>query len=303
MRILLTGASGFLGNTLITLLCRYPDVELTVARTSHAECPLPLGAREVLLSNLAESAALRAELKSRPPTHIIHTAALSNPTTCEQDPAAAHLSNTLFTKMLAEYAGNVGAHLTYTSTDLVFDGAPPPKSGFQEEDLAYPLSHYAITKEAAERETLAVESSNAVIRLSLLYGYSLSPSRGVLGWMEDLWLRGEPVTLFSDEYRTPIHVTDAAYAVLQVAFKRLSGILHCGGPERLSRVEFGCQVADALGYDSAEIRPCLRSQVNCRPLRPEDVSLDSSKLNSLISFTPRTVASALNQALDPRKSA
>lgn len=303
MRILLTGASGFLGNTCVTLLCRHADFELTVARTSQSDCSLPLGAREIFLSDLTDSSMLHKELKPRPPTHIIHTAALSHPAQCEQDPPRARLSNTSFSRMLAEYARSVGAHLTYISTDLVFDGEVAPSTGFREEDITCPTSIYAVTKNAGEHETLSIDARNAVVRLSLLYGYSLSPSRGVLGWMEDSWIRGEPVSLFSDEYRTPIHVTDAAYAILQVASRSLSGIFHCGGPSRLSRVEFGARVADALGYDAAEIRPCLRSEVVSVPPRPADVSLNSDKLFSLISFAPRRVEEALARSLDPRKSA
>jgi dTDP-4-dehydrorhamnose reductase len=303
MRILLTGASGLLGSTCVTLLCRNADLELTVLRTSQSECPLPLGAREVFTTDLTDRVTLQRELARRPPTHIIHTAALSQPARCEQEPDLAHLSNVLFTRMLCEYAEEVGAHITFVSTDLVFDGGAAPRLGFNEQDGTCPVSVYATTKVLGEQEVLVANPKNAVVRLSLLYGYSLSASRGVLGWMEDLWMRGESVPLFSDEFRTPIHIADAAYAILQVTEKSLAGVFHCGGPARLSRVEFGAQIADALGYDTGKIRPCLRADVTNLPHRPADVSLQSNKLFSLLPFTPRTVQDALTTSLDPRKSA
>ncbi len=303
MRILLTGASGFLGNTCVTLLCKHADLELTVLRTSQAECALPLGAREAFISDLTNKSTLDKALKTRPPTHIIHTAALSQPARCQEDPKFAHLSNVVFTRTLADYARAIGAHMTFISTDLVFDGGAAPALGFTEEDSTCPSSVYATTKVAAEREIIKANPCNAVVRLSLLYGYSLSASRGVLGWMEDSWLRGEAVSLFSDEYRTPIHVADAAYAILQVAAKSLSGIFHCGGPTKLSRVEFGTHVADLLGYDATKIRPCLRADMPSLLHRPADVSLNSSTLFSLISFAPRNVRDALAVSFDPRKTA
>jgi dTDP-4-dehydrorhamnose reductase len=256
-----------------------------------------------VLEDIGSAKPLLQAFQSRPPTHIIHCAALSNPLRCEEDPSDAHQSNVVYTKMLAEFARYIHAHMTLVSTDLVFDGAVAAAGGFDESHSPQPVSVYASSKVAAERATFEATDLNAVVRLSLLYGFSLSASRGVLGWMEDSWSRGDTLPLFVDEFRTPIHVADAAYALLQVSAQSRSGVWHCGGPARLSRVEFGRIVADALGYDSSRIVPCLRSDVATRPLRPEDVSLNSSRLWRALDFTPHTAERALRDAYDPRKSA
>ncbi len=303
MRILLTGASGFLGSTCVTLLCRYPDIELSVARVSQAECSLPLGCREIQLDNVTSPQSLQKAFESGSPTHIIHCAALSSPLRCEEDSAYAHYSNVAYTKMLADYARSVNAHMTLVSTDLVFDGCRAPTAGFNESHKPLPLSVYARSKIEAERATLESSDSNAVVRVSLLYGYSLSSSRGVLGWMEETWAKGDALTLFADEFRTPVHVADAAHALLHLSAESRSGVWHCGGPERLSRVDFGRAVADALGYDSVRILPRYRAELPTTPPRPEDVSLNSSKLYQAINFSPRTVSMALRDSYDPRKSA
>ena len=231
-------------------------------------------------------------LRSLTITHIIHVGALSSPEICEHEPERAYHSNVRFTEMLAEYSARVGAHLTTVSTDLVFDGAQAPENGLTERNEPSAISVYSRSKLSAEKATLRV-TSNAVIRLSLLYGHTSSQSLGVLGWMEKAFKEGAPLTLFSDEYRTPVHVTDAAHAILALSERSLSGIWHCGGPARLSRVEFGTLIAKALTYDPSLIRSTSRLTITAPPARPEDVSLNSEKLWNTLGWAPRGVMEAL----------
>jgi dTDP-4-dehydrorhamnose reductase len=231
-------------------------------------------------------------MKAHNITHIIHVGALSSPEVCEREPNRAYDSNVRFTEMLAEYATRVGVHLTTVSTDLVFDGSKVPSDGFIESDPPHSLSVYARSKLSAERITLR-SPTHTVVRLALLYGHSESRSLGVLGWMEKALSAGAPLSLFGDEYRTPIHVLDAAHAVLQLSERALPGLWHCGGPTRLSRVEFGMLVAKALGYDASLILASSRLTSNAGPARPEDVSLNSEKLWTTLEMVPRGVLEAL----------
>jgi dTDP-4-dehydrorhamnose reductase len=194
--------------------------------------------------------------------------------------------------MVADYAAEVEAHLTTISTDLVFDGTNAPPQGLSEEDTPCPLSVYSQTKLAAERATQQ-SSSNTVVRVALLYGHSHSQSLGVLGWMERAFTERAPLPLFSDEFRTPIHVIDAASAILELSERARPGIWHCGGPARVSRVEFGTLVAKAMNYDASLIRPTSRLTINADPARPEDVSLNSEKLWDTLGWRPRGVEEAL----------
>ncbi|MEY4667310.1 MAG: dTDP-4-dehydrorhamnose reductase [Pseudomonadota bacterium] len=289
MHVLLTGASGFLGSVCRDLLDQRPDIQVSFLRSGHGpelsatgfssvEAPLSLSAEELVLPSAI--------------THIIHIGALSSPEMCERDPKQAQQSNVKFTQMVADYAFRNGAHLTTVSTDLVFDGTRAPPNGLTEEDLPHPLSVYAQSKLAAERATLALPS-NTVIRIALLYGHSSSQSRGVLGWIEGALKQGTPLTLFFDEYRTPIHVVDAARAIIALSEQSLPGTWHCGGPDRLSRVEFGTLVAEALGYDPSLIRSTSRCASASGPARPEDVSLNSNKLWRTMGYEPRTVKESL----------
>lgn len=236
------------------------------------------------------------EFDSRPlirfaPDAIVHFATL-NSSRCELDSAQARLVNVDYTRRLSELAYECRNPLLFTSTDLVFDGARPPPGGFTEQDEPAPRSVYARTKFEGEIAALAA-ADNIVVRLSLMYGPPVSDRSGPLGWMLDSFSSGTPLTLFSDEWRTPMYADDAARALIEILTNNVRGILHLGGPERISRVEFGRAVASNFDFDEGLIRMAKRADVASIPVRPEDVSLNSSRAYSLLSFRPAALCEGL----------
>jgi dTDP-4-dehydrorhamnose reductase len=294
MHVLLTGASGFLGSLCCDLLSQQAHVRLSILRSGHRSSVPAYAAPQFNGSTTKTGNDLIKLIGNAHPTHILHIGALSSPDGCERQPEQAYVANVAFTRMLAEYAALIGAHLTTVSTDLVFDGSKAPDGGFCEKDPPNPHSVYGKTKWTAEQVALTAPS-NAVVRLSLLYGYAASDSTGVLGWMERSFSEQKPLSLFEDEFRTPLDVRDAAEALVRVSFQRLSGVWHCGGPTRLSRVEFGIQVARARHYDERLITPASRLLHAATPARPEDVSLNSRKLWSKLNWAPHSVHEALSR--------
>lgn len=292
MRILVTGGSGFLGGVCRDLLAQRRDARVFLLRSGHRADYSDSAIVSVTAPSSLTADELATHLKPLAITHILHIGALSTAETCERDPDEAQRANVTFTHMVADYAARIGAHLTTVSTDLVFDGARAVARGFTEDDPAHPISVYARSKAAAERVTLQTPS-NAVMRLALVFGSSPSASKGVLGWMENALKEGTPLSLFADEYRTPVHVVDAAKALLAITEHRLPGLWHCGGPERLSRAEFGELIAKGLGYDASRIHPVSRISSPSLPARPEDVSLNSERLWSTLGERPRGVLEAL----------
>ena len=89
-----------------------------------------------------------------------------------------------------------------------------------------------------------------------------------------------------------MHVADAARALLELSSRETTGLWHCGGPHRMSRLEFGVAVAESLGYDPSVIRPALRRDIPSEPVRPEDVSLNSERLWTLLRMSPKSVPEA-----------
>lgn len=173
-----------------------------------------------------------------------------------------------------------------TSTDLVFDG----KSGNYHENLpASPIVPYGQLKLEAEVAVRDALPDAVILRPSLMTGESgimLRPSFecGSL-------VRGMPTDLYSDEWRSPIHVDDVARAAWDLCALDVSGTFHCGGPDRLSRIELGRIVCTIYRFNPAMIREAKRP-----PDRPRDTSLDSRRLASLLGWAPRSLAVLAGEA-------
>ena len=66
-------------------------------------------------------------------------------------------------------------------------------------------------------------------------------------------LRGIGGSLFSDEVRCPVDVTDLAAAVLELVESDYAGLLNVAGPDPVSRAELGRLVARRYGLDPARL--------------------------------------------------
>ena len=111
--ILVTGASGQLGQTLARLWVEAPIPQFQFSALPRAQ--LDIGKPDL-------AAAVLNELK---PTVIVNAAAYTQVDKAESDSDAAYLINEAGTASLALWAAHNGAQILHISTDFVFDGAKP----------------------------------------------------------------------------------------------------------------------------------------------------------------------------------
>jgi dTDP-4-dehydrorhamnose reductase len=278
MRWLVTGASGQLGGYLLRHL-RDPGEEVVAWSGSVCGevCGVPLR-----VVDLTDADALATAFRDARPQAVIHAAALARVDECIRDPKRARRVNTDATAHLAELAGDTGARFVYVSTDLVFDGECAP---YRESDPPQPLSVYGHTKADGETAALAVPRT-VVARVSLLFGPTLTGRPGFFDGLIASLRAGRQVTMFADEWRTPLAMPAAAAALVEIARSDVTGILHIGGPDRLSRLEMGQCIADHLGASRSALISGSRNSVAATEPRARDVSLDSSRWRSLFPQSP-----------------
>lgn len=252
-RVLLSGATGYLGRHLHRALLARGDEVVTIGRR-EADVVADFGDPEGVDASLREVAADMA----------LHAGALSQMGACATDPDAAGRIN-------AEASARIAARLPtiYVSTDLVFDGASAP---YGADAAPAPLSAYGRSK--ARGEELVRAAGGLVVRVPLLFGPSHDGRRGASDMLRAALVDGRRLGLFVDEFRTPLHVGDAARGLIDLLAAlpgRAGGIAHLGGPERISRFAFAERFVAVHGLDMDGIEPAESSD----PSRPRDVSLVS----------------------------
>jgi dTDP-4-dehydrorhamnose reductase len=277
MRVLVTGASGQLGTYLLRELRGRADL----IAWSGSRCGDLLGV-PLLPVELADPAEVAAAFHAARPDVVIHCAALARIADCYRDPEWARRVNEAATAALAAECGRGGARLVFVSTDLVFDGE---RGRYREGDPPAPLSVYGRTKRDGEDAARAAPRA-AVARLSLLYGPSLNGRASFFDEQTAALRARRNVTLFTDEWRTPLDLATAARALAALAESDVTGLWHVGGPERLSRYEMGVRLAAALGADPSVIVAATRDAVPAPEPRPRDTSLDSSRWRAAFPEVP-----------------
>jgi dTDP-4-dehydrorhamnose reductase len=226
--------------------------------------------------DLTDFRAVRDLFHAERPQLVIHCAALSKTLVCEANPSLARKENVEVTQVLCELATEVS--LIFFSTDLVFDGR---KGNYNERDAPNPLTVYAETKLAAEQAVLA-NSRHSVIRTSLNTGRTVRGNAFNEQWRA-AWQHGETLNLFADEFRSPIAAEVTARAVWELVGANQPGLYHLAGSERLSRYEIGeLLAAIEPGLNARIERGSIRGYTAMR--RSPDTSLDSSKIQRLLSF-------------------
>jgi len=268
MRVVVTGASGTLGGF---VLAGRPGHVAIVGWSG------PSGVADAVLSpvDLEDTRSVEAAYHLARPTVVLHLGALSAVGDCFRDPARARRVNVEATAQLARLTRADGARLIFASTDLVFDGTRPP---YGEDAPPSPLSVYGHTK--ADAEAAVLDAGGTVVRLALLFG----PGRGRKSFfdgMVDALREGRPLTLFDDEHRTPLDLASAASILWALAAHPFRGVVHAGGPDRLSRLEMGQRLAAFLGVANPVLNAVSRTAFAGEP-RPADVSLDSNRLTTLL---------------------
>jgi dTDP-4-dehydrorhamnose reductase len=226
------------------------------------------------LTNKSELKRLFAEVR---PDAVIHTAAASDPNFCQVNQDASYGINVEASVNIALLCSDYMIPYVYTSTDLVFDGLKAP---YRESDPVCPVNVYGEHKAQAEERILKAYPQSAICRMSLMFGLSGPVATSFIQPMLLAMKEGRELSLFVNEFRTPLSA-GAAVAGLFLVLNKVRGIIHLGGKERISRYDFGKLMQRIFKFQNAKIKPCKQDDIHMAAARPADVSLDSSNAAAL----------------------
>ncbi len=287
-RLLLTGASGFLGFN----ICKQATQHYRVLGTVNNH-PFTMPGIQQIKLDLTDKTALRNIVRESSPDAIIHTAAISDVNKCEQYPEEAMLLNVQVAISLAQLAAELAIPFVFTSTDMVFDGT---QGYYTETDAVNPISKYGEQKVLAEEGIRKVYADAAICRMPLMYGVGGPGSKNFFVPMLTKIKAGDELGLFTDELRSSLGAQSAAQGLLVAALSSFKGTYHLGGPERISRYELGLQMASALGIDNPNIKAVRQQDIPMLAPRPKDASFNSAKAISQ-GFAPLSNQLEIMQAI------
>lgn len=286
MKLLITGSNGLLGQKVVDL-CLSKKIDFLATSSGpnrYSKCPPDAYAT----LDITDEQNIQAVLESYGPTHVIHTAAMTNVDQCELSPEACDLVNRQAVLMLARYCQLHQIHFQLLSTDFVFDGAAGP---YRETDQPNPLSVYARSKFEAERIVQQLEGLHySIVRTIIVYGQGEQLSRSnLIIWAKAALEKGAPMQIVYDQFRAPTWADDLAWACVRICELDQQGIFHVSGPETLSIDQIVERVAAFYNLSTAHITKLSSASLQQAAQRPPKTGFILDKAREVLGYSPHTL--------------
>jgi len=242
MRIVITGAGGQLGQSLVQLL---DDHSILGISSSDYDIGDP---------------AIIPVISGFSPEIVIHAAAMTDVDRCECNPELAYRINAIGTQHVALACQLTGALLVYISTDYVFDGEK--QEPYWEYDAPHPINVYGASKLAGERWVEALLDRFYIVRTAWLYS-----THGPNFVSRILQLANErpELNMVTNEIGCPTCADDLAAAILKLIQQPVYGVFHLVSEGYCSRYEFTRAILDRAGKSDYPLHPVTTYP---RPARP-----------------------------------
>lgn len=290
MRILITGSNGLLGQKLVKLCLErgLNFIATSKGENRNPDCPT--------INYLSLDISIFSEINNvfqfYYPTHVIHTAAITNVDYCEDHIDECQDVNVQATKLLANACVQYKAHFQFLSTDFVFDGV---KGNYSENDEVNPLSVYAKSKVDGENLLIQGEDLNwSIVRTIIVYGEGNNLSRSnIVLWAKDALKSGNELTIVDDQFRAPTWADDLAWGCLEIILRNKVGIFHISGPETMSVIDLVCRVADFYKLPKDQVKPIKSNTLNQAAKRPPKTGFNLAKSRKELDYEPLTLEETL----------
>ncbi len=216
MRVVVTGASGFIGSHVLdSLRTQGHDARnFDLVQSPHAAGPDV----ETVLGDLCDEHAAAAAVRGC--DAIVHCAAMADVDQVAKDPAGTDSVNVRGTQVLLEAARRGGVpRFVYASTIWVYGDATGPEQIDEDTPLPLPKHFYTATKIAGEMYTRSYGElyglEHSILRFGIPYGPRSRPTAVVAAFVAKA-LSGQPLTIAGDgtQSRRFVYVEDLADGVV-----------------------------------------------------------------------------------------
>ncbi|MDE7332880.1 MAG: sugar nucleotide-binding protein [Lachnospiraceae bacterium] len=267
-RLLVTGASGFLGSRIV----KFYSGKYDVLAPGHSEM------------DITDEENVYKVFKNFKPHFVIHSAAVSDVGMCDREPERSWKINVDGSRNIAAASAEFHAKCLLCSSDQVYFGSNV-KGLHREDEIVSPANTYGREKKKAEEECLDKNPECVLLRLSWMYD-----TRTMSEWEHSDFFR----TLLSrlqaqEDLCYPVYDVRGITDVNEVLFnfeKTLElkgGVYNFGSPNDKNTYETVRAMFMGLKWDAAR----LKRNEEAFASNPRNISMSPAKLNQCgITFLP-----------------
>ena len=293
MRVLITGAAGFVGRRLQAALSQRGDD--VIARDRELD--------------VRDAARVQDAVARTAPHAIVHLAAIASVAEAAREPEQAFRVNVLGARAVLEAARREAprARVLLVSSAAIYGSAPPGGAGFDERAPLRPDTHYARTKAAADLLGAAYQARGLAVVRARPFNHTGSgrPDTFVEARLArdvaEIAARRRPPRIAlpnASSQRDFLHVDDVVDAYLALL------------DARVAPGAYNVASGEALSLSALAERLCALAEVKAEiereddPLRPPDVTVGvAEKLRAATAWRPqRTLGEALGELLAEQRA-
>jgi len=275
MVVLVTGASGQLGQSLQSIASNYPQIDFHFYNSSAL--------------NIADLQNCKAVFSTLRPDFCINAAAYTAVDKAESEPEKAHSINVTGAENLAKACKEFDTVLIHISTDFVFDGkASKP---YTEEDIPNPTGVYGQTKLDGEKIIQQIWEKHLIIRTSWVYSQF---GNNFMKTMLRLGAERDSLSVVNDQIGTPTNAVDLAEVLVKIIqaidknipssiFHLPSKIFNFSNEGQCSWYDFAKKIFE-INKIKIDLQAIPTSSYPTPAKRPSFSALDKTKIKTTFGF-------------------
>ena len=301
MRVLIIGASGFIGHHLRRRLTQNADFEVT--GTYNARAPEDIDDSWYALE-ITDHHRLDQIFQRVMPEVVVLLAAMADVKTAETNPERATNVNVNGARNVSRLCTEYNARLVFLSSEYVFKG---DLGNYKEDEEPNPDTQYGRTKWQAEIAIAEEACDWSIIRTSVVFGWPITGRRNIATAIIDRLRDGKTFEGDASTYRSPIYVDHLTEGIAQLIKDYQPGTFHIAGTDWMNMYQFGLAVAKVFELDNTLVTqvptsPDLPSK-NAAPEgivqapRPDILGLNCNRTTQMLRLPTFSVVSGLRDML------
>ncbi|MCL9809928.1 dTDP-4-dehydrorhamnose reductase [Flavobacterium luminosum] len=277
MVVLVTGASGQLGQSIAFIASKYPEIQFIFASSNDLDIT-----NEDRVTTFFDQNSI---------DYCINTAAYTAVDKAESESDKAYRINVLGSQYLAKACQKSGTTLLHISTDFVFDGTASVP--YTETDTTNPIGIYGKTKLEGENEVTAHCDKHFIIRTSWVYSQF---GNNFMKTMLRLALDRDALNVVNDQIGTPTNAVDLAETLLTIiqSNSTMYGIYNFSNEGVCSWYDFAKEIF-RVNAISTTVNPIPTEAYPTPAKRPAYSVLDKTKIKTIFDINIKSWQESLLQ--------